>query len=98
MAMKNSLRRDNFLRFEEGKEKKLMVTDWDFTKHPSGYLFRCYVTKEDGNAIDKIWTVWDYGSAQVLKKRLKVKFPGQAKEISVVMSRDDEGDAVFSVK
>ena len=89
--------RGNFLRFEEGTPKTLLVSDWDFTKHPSGYLFRCYVKTEDGEAVDKIWTVWDYESAQTLKKKLKVKCLGDEKELTVTMERNEDGDATFTL-
>ena len=95
--MAQSRMRGNYLKFEEGKAKSIVISNWDFTKHPSGYLFRCYVRKEDGVAVDKIWTVWDYESMLGLKRKLKVKCLGDEKELTVTMKRDDDGDATFAL-
>jgi len=87
-----------YLRFEKDKEKRLTVSDWDFTKGPSDYLFKCYVIKEDGKEVDKIWTVWDYDSAQKLKKKLGVRFMTGSKDLVVVMHKDDEDESYFEIK
>lgn len=84
-----------YLRFEEGKEKTLLVSDWDFSKSPAGYLFKCYVLKEDGEEVDKIWTVWDYASAQLIKKKLGAKYVSTPKEITVKMLVDEEDDETY---
>lgn len=76
-----------YLRFEDGEEKDLTVTDWNFDKHPAGYLAKCYVTEENGEETDKIWTIWDFEGAQALKNALKGK-KGKAR-IHVKMTRGD---------
>ncbi len=79
-----------YLRFDDGEVKDITISEWDFTKNPSGYLFKCYVTKENGEAVDKIWTVWDYDSAQLLKKKLRVKYISGSAELKVRMIKKDE--------
>ena len=86
-----------FLKFEEGKPKRVTISDWDFSKSPSGYLFRCYVTEEDGEKVDKIWTVWDFASAQTLKKKLGTRYITGKKELEVVMKLDDDDEAYFEI-
>ena len=88
----NNNRTARFLQFEEGKEKTIKITDWNFDKGPGGYLFKCYVVEEDGEEADKIWTVWDYESTQLLKKKLKGQGP---KKIKVRMFIDDEDEQCF---
>jgi hypothetical protein len=77
-----------FLRFDEGKAKKLTVSLWEFPKGKQ-YLFRCYITMEDGEQADKIWTVWDYGSTLRLKKKLGIK-SNNSKDIAVTMRMEDD--------
>jgi hypothetical protein len=77
-----------FLRFVEGKAKKLTVSLWEFPKGKQ-YLFRCYITMEDGEQTDKIWTVWDYESTRRLKKKLGAK-TGDSKDITVTMRMEDD--------
>ena len=45
-------RTGRFLYFTEDEIKKITVTDWNFDKHPSGYLFRAYIIKEDEEEVD----------------------------------------------
>ena len=84
-----------FLFFQDGETKDVKVTDWDFSKNPSGYLFRAYVIEENGEEVDKIWTVWEYEFAQKLKKALGVK-PSGAKELRVNMTKEDD-EMVFTL-
>jgi hypothetical protein len=84
-----------FLRFVEKVPKKLTVNEWSFPKGQQ-YLFRCYVGKEDGLDVDKIWTVWDYESTKQLKKKLGLK-GNSPKELTATMhSVDDE--STFEIK
>lgn len=83
-----------YVYFKEGVAKKLTVTDWDFSKGKP-YLFRCYVSTEDGEAVDKMWMVWDYESAMALKKRLGVKYTAP-KEVTVVMRTEDD-ESTFKI-
>jgi len=84
----------NFLKFENGEEKELVVNEWNFSRHPSGYLFKTYVELENNEKVDKIWTVWDYESTLLLKKKLKGTGP---KTIKVKMTLDEEEEQVFEV-
>jgi hypothetical protein len=84
-----------YVRFQEGVSKKMLVNEWDFPKG-SPYLFRCYVAEEDGVEVDKLWTVWDYATMKALKKRLGVK-SSSPKEISVTMRMDDDDEPTFEV-
>jgi len=78
-----------FLRFDEGEEKELTVNEWTFGRGPGGYLFKAYVEGENGEDVDKIWTVWDYDSTQLLKKKLKGNGPKTVK-VKMVMNEEDE--------
>ena len=88
---------DNFLRFEEGKEKRLVVVNWAFERASAGYLFKCYVEKEDNEPVDKIWCVWDYDSAEKLKKKLGAKYMSGKKELKVVMRKNEDEEQYFEV-
>lgn len=86
---KEKKRGAEYLRFLDGEEKELVVSDWDFSKSPSGYFFKCFVTEENKQKVDKIWTVWDYESAQRLKKKLGVRAT-QPKALRLKMSLLEE--------
>ena len=88
---------DLYLRFEVGKTKTLTVTNWDFDRHPSGYMFKCFVEKEDGKTVDKVWTVWDYESAELLKKKLGAKYRSGNAEVTVTLVRDEDDEEIFEV-
>jgi hypothetical protein len=87
-----------YLRFEEGVPTEVTVSDWDFSKGSSGYLFKCYVTKENDEEVDKIWTVWDYESSLKLKKKLGAKYTSGKKVLKVVMHKNDEDDIFFEIQ
>jgi hypothetical protein len=84
-----------YLKFEDGETKELTVSEWKFGSFPSGYLFRCYVTKENGEEVDKIWTIWDYQSVQRLKKVLGTKSTFGTKEIKVKMTVSEDDESTF---
>ncbi|MFW6449523.1 MAG: hypothetical protein ACOCZ6_00590 [Nanoarchaeota archaeon] len=86
-----------FLRFQPDETKELTVSDWQFPKNPSSYLFKCYVTKENGEEVDKVWSVWDYGSTQKLKKKLGVNYVSGSKELKVTMRKDEEEETYFEI-
>ncbi len=86
-----------FLRFSENEVKEITVSNWDFTGGGSGYLFRCYVIKENGKETDKIWTVWDYDSAELLKKKLGTKSSVDSKSLKVRMHKNSEDDECFEL-
>ncbi len=85
---KNQAQRPEYVRFAENEEKTLTISDWDFGKSAAGYLFRCFVSEENGKKVDKIWTIWDYESAQRLKKKLG-KASGE-KTVRAKMAEDDD--------
>lgn len=94
----NTQKTAEFLRFEHDKPKKLHLDEWDFSRHPAGYCFKAYVLKEDGEEVDKIWTVWDYHSSLRLKKALSATPVLGGKEITVVMKHDEEeGEDYFEI-
>ena len=85
------------MRFEEKKPTKITVSDWSFATGMD-YLFRCYVIKIEGKEADKIWTVWDYESAQKLKKKLGSTYLSGSKELTVTMKKDDMDQIFFEIK
>ncbi len=89
--------RIEYLQFKENEEKELVVSNWDFTKGAAGYLFRCYVLKENGEETDKVWTVWDYESTLILKKKLGVKFTSGTKLLKVKMVLNEEDEQSFEI-
>lgn len=84
-----------FLKFEEGKPKEIEVENWSFERAAAGYLFKCYVVKEDGESVDKIWCVWDFDSAEALKKKLGAKYTAGTKELKVTMKLDEDEQQTF---
>ncbi len=84
-----------YLKFEDGETKELTVSDWTFGSFPSGYLFKCYVTRENGEEADKIWTIWDYDSVQKLKPILGTKQVFGEKELKVKMVINDDDESTF---
>ena len=89
---------DNFLQFETDEEKKLVVSNWSFDRSSAGYLFKCYVEKEADEPIDKIWCVWDFDSAERLKKKLGAKYTSGSKELTAVMKLNDDDQQTFEIK
>lgn len=88
---------DNFLRFEEGEEKTLVVANWSFERAAAGYLFKCYVEEENGEEVDKIWCVWDFDSAEALKKKLGAKYTSGTKELKVKMRLNEDEQQYFEI-
>ncbi|MBN2458390.1 hypothetical protein JXB31_04645 [Candidatus Woesearchaeota archaeon] len=84
-----------YLRFDEDETKLLAVSDWTYPKD-SNYLFRCYVIRENGKPVDKIWTIWDYDSMQNIKKALGTKYISP-KEIKVRMYKNPDEDVCFEI-
>lgn len=82
-----------YLYFEDNKSKDLVISNWSFDKYSSeSPLFRCYVTKLDGEDVDKLWSVWDYEFTQVLKKKLKGKQIHEKVSIKIMMHYDKKED------
>ena len=87
-----------FLNFKEGEEKTVEIENWIFERAAAGYLFKCYVVKENGEPVDKIWCVWDWESTEALKKRLGVKYTTGTKEVTAVMRKNDDEESYFEFK
>lgn len=87
-----------YMSFEEGQTKKLVVTNWSFDRGVAGYLFRCYVEKEDGEPVDKIWCVWNFDSGERLKKKLGTKYRSGSKEITVTAKKNEEEEQTFDIQ
>lgn len=89
---------DTYLRFENEKEKKIKIKNWDFKKHPmTEALMTSEVIEEDGEKVDKVWSVWNYDFAQELKKRLKSKNKRDELELIIVRHEEDMEES-FEVK
>lgn len=86
-----------FLQFEDGEKKVLALSNWSFERGSSGYLFKCYVEKENGEETDMMWFVWDCDTAEALKKRIGLKYSSGAKEVTVTMHRDEDDFQTFEV-
>ena len=88
----------NYLYFEEGKPKELVISDWSFDKHTAeSPLFKCYVSKEDGKDVDKVWSIWDYDFVQVIKQKLKGKINHEKIKLKVIMHSKDELEKTFEL-
>ena len=89
---------DHYLRFDGNEKKKLKITNWDFTKNPAtDSLMQCDVGEENGEKVDKIWSVWNYELTQELKKKLKGKNPKQEVELTIIRHEKDMEES-FEVK
>ena len=86
-----------FLRFQPDETKDLTVSDWNVPKNPSSYLFKCFVTQENGEEVDKVWSVWDYDSTQKLKKKLGVRYVPGSKNLRVTMRKDEDDETYFEI-
>ncbi len=64
------------LYIEEGKKTKLVLSDWEFLKSGgSTPTFKCFVIEENGQEVDKHWSVWDFDLKEALKAKLRGKKP-----------------------
>ena len=86
-----------FLRFENKKPKLLVISDWTTAKYGE-ILFKCYVTQEDGEEADKIWSVFDFDLAEKMKKVVRGKKTHQKIKLKVIMSEIDEFDKEYEIK
>ena len=79
------------LYLENDKPKKIVVSDWEFpASSGSTPSFKCFVTKEDGKAVDKHWSVWDFELKEALKAKLKSKKANRDK-VEVTVTRRQKG-------
>ncbi len=63
---------DAYMHFLPDQVYELEISDWNFKKNPDNdSLFCTAVSSENGQAVDKIWSVWDYSLKEQLKKHLK---------------------------
>jgi hypothetical protein len=86
-----------YIKFNDKEIKELTISDWNFEKAAAGYLFKCYVIKEAGEEVDMIWTVWDFESAQKLKKKLGAKYVSGSKDLKVQMLINEEEEQYFDI-
>jgi hypothetical protein len=89
---------DLFLYLPEGKEKKVVITGWSFEKMFNGALFKCEVINEDGQEVDKFWSVWDHELKEMLKSKLKGKKPDKTKVALTVKKTTVEGDESYELQ
>jgi hypothetical protein len=89
---------DLWIRLELGKPKKLKIHNWEFFNNPEGYSFKCSVTEEDEQAVDKFWTVWDYELKEELKKKLKPFNPDRHKVELIVTKTSDDIEEEFDLQ
>ncbi len=81
---------DTYLRFEGNETKKLKIKNWDFTKNPmTEALMTSDVIEENGEEVDRIWSVWNYDLTQELKKKLKTKNPKEAVSLTITRHEED---------
>lgn len=93
-------KRDIWVRLIPDETKKLKIHDWQFLDNPDGVLFRASVLEEDGEAVDKFWTVWDYNLKEELKKKLK-PFKSDKHKIDLTITKkgdDDDFEEIFDLK
>ena len=63
-----------FVYLKKNIQKQMTISHWNFEKNEyTGALFQCNVVMEDGEDVDKIWSVWDFELKEALKKKLKNK-------------------------
>jgi hypothetical protein len=89
----------NRLYLKEGEATKMVISDWEFIKS-GGNLpsFKCFVVEENGETVDKHWSIWDYDLKEALKVKLRGKNPRSDKvEITVVMTKKGMED-IFELK
>ncbi len=86
-----------FLKFEDKKTKQLIISDWTKEKY-GDILFKCYVSEEDGQESDKVWTVFDFDLAEKMKKVIRGKKPHQKISLEVKMTKIDDFDKEYEVK
>ncbi len=86
---------NNYIHLNDGKLTTLRISDWNFDKNPyNDSLFSTAVDEEDGQKVDKIWSVWDFDLKGQLKKSLKKYNPRRDKvTIKVKRSMKDEEDS-----
>ena len=85
---------DLYLRFETDKPKEVTLSSWEFTKDSyNESLCKCYISKEDGEKVDKIWSIWDYEFAEKLKKKLSGKNQMDGFTLTVVARENEDGES-----
>lgn len=89
---------DHYLKFETNELKKIKIMGWEFTKNPvTGSLMQCDVVEEDGEKVDKIWSIWNFELVDELKKKLKGKSPRTKIELKIIRKEKDLEES-FEIK
>jgi len=86
-----------FMKFDDKKPTILVISDWT-TEKIGDVLFKCYVTEQDGEVVDKILTAFDFDFAEGLKKAIRGKKSLHKLKIQVTMDQIDEFDREYEVK
>lgn len=81
---------DTYLRFKNDEPKKVKFKFWKFERNPvNDSLFTCTVVEEDGEKVDKIWSVWNVELRDKLKKSL-AGLNANKREIEIELVRKEE--------
>ena len=88
----------NYIYLENDKPKILVISHWEFMSSADGPSFKCSVSKEDGEEVDKFWYVWDFDLKEELKKRLKSKKPDVNKMEFTVTKREKDMEESFELE
>lgn len=87
------------LYFDDGKPTKLGITDWEFsTGGESSPSFKCFVVEENGEKVDKHWSVWDFDLKEALKAKLKGMNPRRDKAEITVTRRQKGMEEIYTLK
>ena len=94
---KSGYNHDIWIRLQSDVPKKLKIKEWQFLNNPDEVLFKCSVVEEDGEPVDKFWTVWNYDLKELLKKKLK-PFKPERHSVELVITKkgpaEDDEDGV----
>lgn len=89
---------DTYIRLENDKPTKMVISHWSFEKTFSEALFSCSVVELNGDKTDKIWSVWDFDLKEALKKKLKGKNPNKDKASITVTKKEKDVEEFFELK
>lgn len=88
-----------YIYLPDEKYVEMTIRDWTFEKNPySDSSFSCHVILLDGEAVEKIWSVWDFDLKESLKKILKGRNVNKdSVKIRVIKHKLDEVDNSFEI-
>jgi hypothetical protein len=88
----------NKLYLEHDVPAKILISHWEFiVDSGNGPSFKCFVTKEDGEEVDKVWSVWDHKLKLKLKDKVKGKKAGFDKVEVTVTRKGEEMEEYFEL-